>query len=274
MKASILLTWAIAAVSVCTAARGNPITFDTLADSLTTVRTEVPSASSSSGFAAVRPGAYNSLSIQSAGVVVTITREGGKRFDLVDNDPASPPSDNVNLVSQQGKSAAFGKRSLDPFFDTSNAGFIFTFDTPIIAFSLLAGDFGFDADQLEMVAMSGPDGTGNVVDSDLDFIPQKQLPNGTFYKEWDERRFDVAVANPTDPGFYSVIFRGGINDLSVFVDRIAWNVGGSTDFDDDELNDPDNGGSGAVALIPEPASALFAALGLGWFLATPRRRRR
>jgi hypothetical protein len=107
-----------------------------------------------------RPGALTSLSLTDTGLTLTISRQNSVPFDIVNN--FSP--------NQLGKPAAFGARSLDPFFNTGpNTGFLVNFSLPITSFSMMFGDYPGDTDSITLQAFSGPDGTGTLVDTG--FIP-------------------------------------------------------------------------------------------------------
>lgn len=98
-----------------------------------------------SGFS--NPGAYTSLVLNNSGLTMTITRESGARFDVVDATVANwPPS--------------FQTRALDPFFDTSASAFVANFSQTLSGFSLEFGDFDGDGDLLTLNAFSGLNGTG------------------------------------------------------------------------------------------------------------------
>ncbi len=263
-------------------ARAILITFDDLPDQTTTIRDENPHPDfpdDPSRNIAVRPGGHTSLVLSAGGVTVTITRENGTAFDLVDNDPDDGPNDNVFLHGQQDKSEVFGKRSLDPFSNTSNNGFIFNFSDPIKVFGLIAGDYGFDADSLSLFAYSGANATGTIVAQDsfdpLDPNNDNTIPakfaNGQFFREWDEQRFDVNVGQD-DPGFQSVLFKGGAVNMSVFVDRIAFELGSNQLPGDDELDDPSNTGT-STTFIPEPTTTTLMLCGAAAAALTRRRSR-
>jgi len=257
MRLKRFTIWAMAAAmcGIVSDARATLITFDDLP---ATVTTEVPAATAS-GFAAVRTGALMSLQFIVDGVTVTVSREGGAQFDLVDN---------VSLVSQQGKSASFGSRSLDPFFDTSPSAFIFSFNTPIKIFSILAGDWGgYDTEIMALSGHNSSDGSGPAVETD-----QKNMLIGTS-NVFSSKRFEIShnagfssvkfVSNGLRPGFQPT-------GMSVFLDRLYFDRGSTTPPPDEELNDPENTGSPTV-LVPEPVSLL--ALMVGGVMLAGRRHR-
>jgi hypothetical protein len=214
-----------------------------------------------------RPGSLTSLQIVTAGVTVNITRENGARFDLVNNflltQTGKPDSWGTDVDGDGDVEAGTADRSvsLDPFYNTANYGFIFNFSDPIQYFSLLAGDFGKDFDRLTLQAWQGPDMTGNLIPGSpvVDYLP---AVNGS---TWTQSRFEIAHLG----GFRSVLFRGGLDDFDVFVDRVFISLGMEVP-PDDELDDPQIGGDEGDIVVPEPATmALLAAGGL-WAL---RRRR-
>ncbi len=61
----------------------------------------------------------------------------GGRFDFVKNS---------EVIA--GMPASWGTTSLDPFFDRTQGYFQMTFSAPITSFSVEAGDFGFDQDEV------------------------------------------------------------------------------------------------------------------------------
>jgi hypothetical protein len=243
------------------------ITFDDLP---ATVTSEVVSGSTVSGYKAVRPGHYNGsakLVVSVSGITVTISRQNGAAFDIVNND---------DLLSQQGKGASFGSRSIDPFADTTINGFIISFSDDIRALSLLSGDFGGDPDGLILKAYYGADLTGG-------FVPDSQYTStiaGNITHAWTQDRFYTAVTNPADAGFKSVLFYGGTANLSVFIDRLWF----SRDPDevaaliedpglyyyDEGLDDAENTGD-STSLIPEPASIALFTIGASLLAFTRRK---
>jgi len=237
-------------------AQATLITFDDLP---ATITSEVP-APTSSGFSAVRDGDLMNLPFIVSGVTVTISRVGGTPFDIVDN---------ASLVSQQGKSASFGSRSIDPFFDSAPEAFIFSFSTPIKIFSILAGDFGGDdTDFMTLTTHASSDGSGPSLAT-----VQKNLLLGTS-GTWSQRRFDVAL----EAGFNSVKFvsngvRPGFQQtgLSVFLDRLYFDRGSTVAPPDEELNDPENTGDPTV-IVPEPATLALFGLGGATMLYGRKRR--
>jgi len=218
----------------------------------------VPSVGTISGSRAGNSAVIVSASVVS-GVTVTISRVGGTPFDIVDN---------ASLVSQQGKSASFGSRSLDPFFDTSPSAFIFSFNTPIKIFSILAGDWGgYDTEIMALSGHNSSDGSGPAVETD-----QKNMLIGTS-NVFSSKRFEIShnagfssvkfVSNGLRPGFQPT-------GMSVFLDRLYFDRGSTTPPPDEELNDPENTGSPTV-LVPEPVSLL--ALMVGGVMLAGRRHR-
>ncbi len=246
---SIVVLLLACATMAVPAARGSLLTFDSL---VATANSVVPSPHTSSGWATVRTGDLTQLVLDVDGVRITIKRQNNARFDIVDN----------TLPSQTGKGAAYGSRSLDPFYDTSPEGFIINFTsagadpcspvTPevIEQASINMGDYGGDYDSLQLLAYSGLDGAGSLVDTSTDFLPQRNDHN------WTQKRFDI------EGGFSSLLIIGGIGDFDVFLDRL-WFTRNPNEDPPDDVDDPENPGSPvSVVEVPEPATVmLWAAAG-------------
>ncbi|MHB1156825.1 MAG: PEP-CTERM sorting domain-containing protein [Phycisphaerales bacterium] len=247
------------------------ITFDDLpatASSETYVGTNVALGGTASGYRAIRPGYYQGdtkLVLSVTGITVTISRQNGKPFDIVDN----------TLNSQVGKGDSFGTRSLDPFYDTSVNGFIFSFSDPIRAFSLLSGDFGGDPDGLILKAYYGENLAGGLVPGST---YSSTIP-GTVERTWTEDRFYTAVTDPEAAGFKSVLFYGGVGDFSVFLDRIWFErdpveVANLIEdpglyYYDQGLDDVENTGD-ITSIVPEP-TGIALMIGGAMLLAARRR---
>jgi hypothetical protein len=172
-------------------------------------------------------GALTSLSMTNTGLTMTISRQGGTAFDVVEN-----------INSQSGKPASWGRMSLTPFIDASGGAFICDFSTGINFFSVEAGDYGADSDDIVLEAWTGLGGTGTLI--------------GTA-----NNSFGVSA-------FPTVATTGGViggTALSIVM------KGGSTDFPNSLFWDNIN----ATAAVPEPAS--FAIVGVG-ALALLRRKRK
>lgn len=244
------------------------ITFDTLA----------PTANQHTGGTAqstIRPGAYTELTLfPSGGQPVTISRQNGARFDLVDN----------TLPRQLGKDPEWGpspediglpgiySTSLDPFFDTTGSAMVFTFQNPISSFSILVGDFGGDGDAIVLHAYTGLNLQGTKVTPAAG--AQFSLPNMGTNKAWTDTRITFTAPNGS-PGFRSVSVIGGVGGThTVFYDRLVYvdieGPGPGTGLDD--VHNP---GDYTSTTVPEPGIFTLAAAGLMGLLlrrSTPRSR--
>lgn len=147
-----------------------------------------------------RPGALSSLVMTKGGITITITRQSGVAFDLVQNIPP------------QAKPASWGNISLDPFFNIANGNiFRATFSVPVSFVSIDAGDYGADTDNFLLEAFSGPNSTGTLLDSD------------TFVLEPDGTNFTFDTGSVSAEGIRSIQFVGGSTDAphSMFYDNIT-----------------------------------------------------
>jgi hypothetical protein len=157
------------------------------------------------GLAATAPppgGALASLVLTEPGLTLTLTREGGQRFDIFNNALSPFP-------------ASYGTRSLDPFSGvTSPTAIIGTFSSAVDGVSIDLGDFGDDADNLLLEAFSGLGGTGTLLAS-----ATGTLPGGGF-------AFTGTTLSVTATGISSIRFIGGLppGANSVFYDNITANV--------------------------------------------------
>jgi PEP-CTERM motif len=114
-----------------------------------------------------RPGSLTSLVVTEASNTLTVTRQGGTRFDIVLNTGSI----------QSGKPAAWGNNSIDPFFATGNSGFIFSFSSPITDFSIDFGDYSLpDNDTLTITAFKDEAGAGANLGSQV--VSQNVIFNG------------------------------------------------------------------------------------------------
>ncbi len=256
------VTTVAAVLGLSLGATAELITFDSLA----------PTANSVSEGKTVRPGAFTQLPMTVAGTTVTIKRANGSRFDLVDNTlPTQPPkAEEWGSYIPNGEGSDYKSVSLDFFFDTSSDPVVVSFSDVIHTFSILVGDYGEDLDTLWLFAHTEPDAQGE----QLNTLPvERQIgvaPAGT----WTDTRFHIH----SQTGFKSVVFYGGLGDLSVFMDRIYFSrnpeaplpsEGSDPTLDDAVILGDD------VTIIPEPASLVIFGAGVGMVaLGTMRRRRR
>ena len=168
-----------------------------------------------------RTGAFTSLALVNNGLTLTITRPNNAGFDIVDNT-----ADNQNE-----KPAAFGTRSLDPFFDTSGNdpagtgqnGFIGDFSSSVNAVSLDFGDYGGDSDTLTLSAFSGANGTGTLLSTTT-----INLGTTDFRTSTAQFPAGFGTASVFASGIQSVTISGtsdaaGFNN-SVFIDNIRVNA--------------------------------------------------
>ena len=213
-----------------------------------------------------RSGALTELFIAfpDSDFTVTITRDSGARFDLVDNMHPRQTG-KADYYGSNVSEGDFRSISLDPFADTSNRGFIFTFNEPINVFSVRMGDFGGDADYLHVFGFSGPSATGNVVNNG---VPEARdlWPNEDDPKAWTDKRITLRSTDKIN----SVLVTGGVGDMSVFLDRIYFDrhpLGPDgtqplliLPFN---LDSTDNPGTPHFGAIPEPGSlAILTAFAL------------
>lgn len=131
-------------------------------------------------------GAYSTLALSNSGLTMTLSRQGGSKFDIIDSSGSNFPS-------------SFATRALDPFFDTSASAFVANFSSTLSGFSLEFGDGGQDRDQLTLSAYSGLNGTGTLLGT------VTVLWNGNF-----TTGDPAAVASLSGlSGIQSVVFIGG-----------------------------------------------------------------
>ena len=162
---------------------------------------------------------------------MSLSRQGGSRFDIVDATSATFPS-------------SFATRALDPFFDTSASAFVANFSASLSGFSLEFGDFDGDRDRLTLSAYSGLNGTGTLL--------------GTVTVNWNG---DFGAGDPAAiaslsglSGIQSVVFIGGSSRFfpnSVYYDNFTATL---------EFNGVPEGGS----------SLLFLGCGLAGIVFTGR----
>jgi hypothetical protein len=167
-------------------------------------------------------GDYTTLSSTVGGVTMTVTRESGLTFSLVDSSAFSPVGP-----------AAFGTRTLSPFGDTSNSAFIFTFSSVISSFSIQLGDYGGDLDTWSVTGFSGTAGSGtNLGDT-----------TGT----WGNGNFSLG-----DPPQTAALNQTGMRSVVV--------IGGSADFPNSLYFD--NVIVDTASNAPEPGTLLMIPTGL------------
>ncbi len=97
-------------------------------------------------------GALSTLTTAVNGTSLTLTRNGGIHFDIVNG-------------STSGFPAVFGSRSLDPFSDpsTPTGYFIGNLSVPVSSVGLDFGDYDGDEDLVTLTGYSGPNGTGTAL---------------------------------------------------------------------------------------------------------------
>jgi hypothetical protein len=112
-------------------------------------------------------GKLMSLQLTAGGLGLTVTRQNNLPFDLV-YDPE---------LSSTKMPASWGNVSVDPFYDTTVGGLIFTFSQPVSNFSIEYGDFNGDSDTATLSAFSGPNATGTLLASPVtDNYGDQSLP--------------------------------------------------------------------------------------------------
>lgn len=223
-----------------------------------------------------RNGALTELTISfpESDYVVTITRQSGAAFDLINNTHPrqTGKADYFGSDVPSGNQSVFRSISLDPFSDTSYNGFIFSFNEPINTFSIRAGDFGGDADAVHLYGYTGSNLTGSMVNSGASAISYL-FPLASDDSAWTDTR----VTLTTEQKMWSVLVLGGVSDTSVFLDRVFFDVLPTSPNGEfpafalpDNLDDVSNPGTLVTGAIPEPSSLLL--LGLAGFAGLIRRR--
>ena len=151
-------------------------------------------------------GALTSITENSGGLTMTVTRQGGAVFDI------------ANLSADIPSTTNWGHSTLSPFADTSANAFIFTFSKAISSFSVQLGDFDADFDTETLTAYSGANGTGSVL----------AVGTGT----WGNG--DISINPPgTDSvaanGIFSVLVIGGSPAFpnSLYYDNVTVNTSGT-----------------------------------------------
>ena len=176
------------------------------------------------------PGALTTLTMIKGGITATMTRAGGKRFDITNATAGGFP-----LPAGQGDKA------LSPFFDTTPGAFVVNFSQPLGSVSVLEGDFQpSDADSLSLQAFSGLNGTGTLLGTATNTLPDNTGSG------WLFRSLSLSGL----AGAQSVVMDGGSPSFptSVFFDNLTVNA------------------------VPEPATLCIA--GGAFVLITTRRARR
>jgi hypothetical protein len=157
-------------------------------------------------------GKLMSLQLTAAGLGLTVTRQNNLPFDLV-YDPQ---------LSAMQMPLSWGNVSLDPFYDTTVGGLIFTFSQPVSNFSIEYGDFNGDSDTATLSAFSGPNATGTLLASPVtDNYDDQSLPV-----------FDTLSASAS--GIDSVLITGtsstpsrniaNHSEISLYFDNVAVDV--------------------------------------------------
>jgi len=171
-------------------------------------------------------GALTSLSMTDSGLTMTITRQGGTAFDIVEN-----------INSQAGKPASWGRMSLTPFIDANGGAFICDFSTGIDFFTVEAGDYGADSDDIVLEAWTGLGGTGTLIATANPTYGTGAFPT-------------IASGGGTIPGTaLSIVMKGG---SSGFTDSLFW----------DNIH---------ATAVPEPASFLILGIGAAALLRRKRK---
>ncbi|OAI41064.1 hypothetical protein AYO38_04650 [bacterium SCGC AG-212-C10] len=194
-RATILVPLVIFAVFVLPSAGPSAPAGAAAAEESITFDFENEGATSTTGGAQNHPGALTSLVMTKSGLTMTITRQGGGTFDIVQGNQFWPPE--------------WGSKSLDPFSQqTSNTRFIATFSEYVSSVYIEGADIGGDNDHLGITAYELPDGQGQTRGSDGG-VGVPSLP--------DRRGFLVS-----NSGIRSVTFIGGAipNIHSVYWDRL------------------------------------------------------
>lgn len=217
-----------------------------------------------------RPGDLTSLVGTVDGITVTIRRQGGEPFDIIDNAAqlALPMGKSKADIGETLPNGRWGNRSLDPFFSTqqdplpgngTSPALIIEFSAPVQVVSMLVGDFDIplEHDFLRLLAFDQLDATGRIVDIDA---PTNLTPHPTL--DFNQKRMTVT---DTEFGIRSVLLQAGagmtstgfMDFLSVFVDRIYFDADSILlpENIDDEFNNGDNVFGTDQQSIPEPASA-------------------
>ena len=136
----------------------------------------------------------STITVDNNGLALTITRTGGTL--------------GVTDFSAASATTTLGSRTVIPEGDGAGP-LIVNFSTAVNEFSAQLGDFGDDTDDLTLIAYSGPDGTGSVVDTATAQLP----PVGTL--------FSSQFLTVSGASIGSVSLLGGSGDNSVAYDNFA-----------------------------------------------------
>ncbi|WP_164103950.1 S8 family serine peptidase [Candidatus Laterigemmans baculatus] len=144
------------------------------------------------------PRGIPSLSTIQAGIESTIRHEHGALFNV---DRRFGPPEYTSHFDRN----SFSAFTLEP------GRFLMDFSEPMSQVSIDMGDFGQDQDDLQLIAYSGPGGTGQALGSATGILPGA---NNSF--------FVAETLSVTAPGIRSVAFIGGstIHPNSVFYDNV------------------------------------------------------
>ena len=94
-----------------------------------------------------------------SGLSVDISRSSGVGFDVI-NDTA--------VDSRNSYPPSFGDQALSPFFEFATEDFfVANFSSVVSAVSIDAGDFAEDPDTITLQAFTGLNGTGSIVETDI-----------------------------------------------------------------------------------------------------------
>jgi hypothetical protein len=137
-----------------------------------------------------------SLPLTSGGVTMTITREGGATFGVLDHLGGFPPE--------------FGDRSLTPFPNTDDGAFLANLSQPTYFFGLDYGDLpiGTDVDSMTIEAYTDPDQVGLITSLTRSF--------GEEFPAFDT----ITIGGPTPARSLRFIGSGSGGFFSLYVDNI------------------------------------------------------